>query len=191
MFYFVSLYLQQVLRYEPLEAGLAYLPLAATIIVSAGAASRLVARFGLRPVLGVGLLAVAGGLAWFAQVSADGRYVVDVLPASILTALGLGLAFVPLTIGATTGVAETAAAAMQSASRVEKRAIADSKEWCWTGWGRSDVEQVLVGLVERVDAFIQWCILVLPSSLESLESAWPVASCCKQVRHSLDNPGHS
>ena len=107
MFYFVSLYLQQVLRYEPLEAGLAYLPLAATIIVSAGAASRLVARFGLRPVLGVGLLAVAGGLAWFAQVSADGRYVVDVLPASILTALGLGLAFVPLTIGATTGVAET------------------------------------------------------------------------------------
>ncbi|HEU4658936.1 MAG TPA: MFS transporter [Capillimicrobium sp.] len=106
MFYFVSLYLQQVLGYEPLKAGLAYLPLAATIIISAGAASRLVARFGLRPVLGAGLLAVAGGLAWFAQVSADGRYVVDVLPASVLTALGLGLAFVPLTIGATSGVTE-------------------------------------------------------------------------------------
>ncbi|UJA21695.1 MFS transporter [Thermoleophilia bacterium SCSIO 60948] len=106
MFYFVSLYLQQVLGYEPLTAGLAYLPLAVTIIISAGAASRLVARFGLRPVLGAGLVAVAVGLAWFAQVSPDGSYVADVLPASVVTALGLGLAFVPLTIGATSGVSE-------------------------------------------------------------------------------------
>ncbi len=72
MFFFISLYMQQVLGYDPLKAGLAYLPLAGLIIVSAGGASQLVARFGFKPVLVTGLLFTAAGLFWFSRVSAPG-----------------------------------------------------------------------------------------------------------------------
>ncbi|MBI5105089.1 MAG: MFS transporter [Solirubrobacterales bacterium] len=104
MFFFISLYLQQVLGYEPLEAGLAYLPLAGLIIVSAGMASQLVTKLGFKPVLIIGLLFVASGLLWFSQVSAPGgSYAGDVLFPSMLAAVGLGFSFVPVTIGAVTG----------------------------------------------------------------------------------------
>jgi EmrB/QacA subfamily drug resistance transporter len=104
MFYFISLYMQQVMGYEPLKAGLAYLPLAGLIIVSAGGASQLVAKFGFKPVLIAGLVFVAAGLFWFSHVSAPGgTYVGDVLFPSMLAAVGLGLAFVPVTIAAVTG----------------------------------------------------------------------------------------
>jgi EmrB/QacA subfamily drug resistance transporter len=103
MFFFISLYLQQVLHYSALKTGFAYLPLALFIIFSAGAASQLVTKVGFKPTLIVGLLFVAAGLFWFAQVSADGSYLGDVLFPSLLAAIGLGLAFVPVTIGAVTG----------------------------------------------------------------------------------------
>jgi EmrB/QacA subfamily drug resistance transporter len=104
MFFFVSLYMQQVLGYGPLKAGVAYLPLAFGIIVSAGIASQLVTRFGFKPILVAGFVLVAIGLAWFAQVSPGGTYVGDVLFPSLVAAVGLGFAFVPLTIAAVTGV---------------------------------------------------------------------------------------
>jgi EmrB/QacA subfamily drug resistance transporter len=103
MFFFISLYMQQVLGFEPLTTGLAYLPLAGLIVVSAGGASQLVGRFGFKPVLIVGLVFTAAGLFWFSQVSADGSYVGDVLFPSMLAAIGLGLSFVPVTIGSVTG----------------------------------------------------------------------------------------
>jgi predicted MFS family arabinose efflux permease len=104
MFFFISLYMQQVMGYSPLKAGLAYLPLAFGIIVSAGVASALTTRLGFKPVLASGLVLVAGGLAWFAQVSPDGTYVGDILFPSIVAAVGLGFAFVPLTIASVAGV---------------------------------------------------------------------------------------
>jgi EmrB/QacA subfamily drug resistance transporter len=103
MFFFVSLYLQQVLGYSALKTGFAYLPLALCIIFSAGLASQLVTRVGFKPTLIVGLLFIAAGLLWFAQVSPGGSYLGDVLFPSLLAAIGLGLAFVPVTIGAVTG----------------------------------------------------------------------------------------
>jgi EmrB/QacA subfamily drug resistance transporter len=104
MFFFISLYLQQVLHYSALKAGLAYLPLAIFIIISAGAASQLVTKIGFKPTLIIGLLFVTAGLAWFSQVSAPGgSYVGDVLFPSLLAAIGLGFSFVPVTIGAVTG----------------------------------------------------------------------------------------
>jgi EmrB/QacA subfamily drug resistance transporter len=106
MFFFISLYMQQVLGYEPLKAGLAYLPLAVTIMISAGVASQLTTRVGFKPVLAVGLVFIAAGLIWFAQVSPDGSYLGDILGPSLLAAIGLGLSFVPVTIGAVAGVAE-------------------------------------------------------------------------------------
>jgi EmrB/QacA subfamily drug resistance transporter len=104
MFFFVSLYMQQVLGYDALKAGLSYLPLAVGIIVSAGVAAQLVTRFGFKPVLIAGLLLTAAGLVWFAQISPQGTYVGDILFPSLLSAFGLGLAFVPMTIAAVAGV---------------------------------------------------------------------------------------
>jgi EmrB/QacA subfamily drug resistance transporter len=104
MFFFVSLYMQQVLHYSALKAGLSYLPLAIAIILSAGAASAGVTRFGFKPVLIVGLLFVAAGLYWFSRVpGSGGTFAANVLGPSLLAAVGLGLSFVPVTIAAVTG----------------------------------------------------------------------------------------
>jgi EmrB/QacA subfamily drug resistance transporter len=105
MFFFISLYMQQVLHYSALQAGIAYLPLAFGIILSAGGASAAVTRFGFKPVLLAGMLFVAAGLLWFSRVPASGgRYGADVLGPSLLAAVGLGLSFVSVTIAAVTGV---------------------------------------------------------------------------------------
>src|SRR3954463_9683608 len=104
MFFFVSLYMQDVLGYDALKAGLSYLPLAGGIIVAAGFASSLVTRFGFKPILVAGLVLVAGGLIWFGQVSANGTYVGDILFPSLLAAVGLGFAFVSMTVAAVAGV---------------------------------------------------------------------------------------
>jgi EmrB/QacA subfamily drug resistance transporter len=104
MFFFVSLYMQQVLHYSALKAGLSYLPLSVGIVLSAGAASVLVTRFGFKPVLLTGLMFVAGGLYWFSKVPATGgTFLANVLGPSLLAAVGLGLSFVPVTIAAVTG----------------------------------------------------------------------------------------
>jgi predicted MFS family arabinose efflux permease len=104
MFFFLSLYMQQVLGYSALKAGVSYLPLAGGIIVSAGFASQLVTRFGFKPVLISGLLLIAGALTWFSQVSAHGSYLGDILFPSLLAAVGLALAFVPMMIASVAGV---------------------------------------------------------------------------------------
>jgi EmrB/QacA subfamily drug resistance transporter len=104
MFFFITLYMQQVLDYSPIEAGLSYLPLAVSIILSAGLASQLVTRIGFKPVLAAGLVLVAGGLVWFSQISVDGGFTTDILGPSLLAAVGLGFAFVTTTIAAVSGI---------------------------------------------------------------------------------------
>jgi EmrB/QacA subfamily drug resistance transporter len=103
MFFFLSLYMQQVLGYDALKTGVSYLPLALMIIVSAGVASQFTTRIGFKPVLITGMLMLAGGLVWFAQVDAGGSYISDVLFPSIVVGFGLGLAFVSVTIAAVMG----------------------------------------------------------------------------------------
>jgi EmrB/QacA subfamily drug resistance transporter len=106
MFFFISLYMQQVLGYSAIKAGLSYLPLAVTIIISAGVASQLVTRIGFKPVMATGMMLVGGGLVWFTQVSAGGGFLGDILGPSLLAAVGLGFSFVPQTIAAVSGVKE-------------------------------------------------------------------------------------
>jgi EmrB/QacA subfamily drug resistance transporter len=103
MFFFISLYLQQVLGYSALKTGFSYLPLALVIIFSAGAASQLVTKIGFKPSLILGMVFIAAGLLWFSRVSTHGTYLGDVLFPSVLAAIGLGFSFVPVTIGAVTG----------------------------------------------------------------------------------------
>src|ERR671916_200019 len=104
MFFFITLYMQQVLDYSPIKAGLSYLPLALAIIISAGVASQLVTRIGFKPVLAVGLVLIAAGLVWFSQISVDGGFATDILGPSLLAAVGLGFAFVTTTIAAVSGI---------------------------------------------------------------------------------------
>jgi hypothetical protein len=104
MFFFISLYMQQVLGYSAIKAGLSYLPLALVIILSAGVASQLVTRIGFKPVLAAGMVFIAAGLIWFGQVSVGGSFASDILGPSLLAAIGLGLAFVTSTIAAVSGV---------------------------------------------------------------------------------------
>jgi EmrB/QacA subfamily drug resistance transporter len=106
MFFFITLYLQQVLGYSPIEAGLSYLPLALTIIVASAVASQLVTRIGFKPVLVAGMGFIAVALLWFSQVSVGGGFASDVLGPSLLAAVGLGFAFVTTTIAAVSGVRE-------------------------------------------------------------------------------------
>jgi EmrB/QacA subfamily drug resistance transporter len=109
MFFFISLYMQQVLGYSAIHAGLSYLPLAVTIMATAGIASQLVTKIGYKPVLAVGLLFIVAGLTWFSRISVGGGFTTDILGPSLLAAAGLGFAFVTTTIAAVSGVEETEA----------------------------------------------------------------------------------
>ncbi len=109
MWFFVSLYLQQVLGYTPIQAGLAFLPMTLCIVAGSALASRGVARFGAKPLLVTGLFAQTAGLLLFTGVSVNGSYLGTVLVPSLLVAIGIGLAFVPVTISAVAGVAPSEA----------------------------------------------------------------------------------
>ena len=104
MFYFVTLYLQEVLGDSALVAGLSFLPMTLSVFTGSTLAPRLVARFGVRGVVTLGLLLGAGGMALFTGVRPGANYFALVLPASILTGLGMGLGLVSSTIAATQGV---------------------------------------------------------------------------------------
>lgn len=106
MFYFISLYMQQVLGYSAIKAGLSYLPLAIFIVISAGIASQLVTKIGFKPILVAGMVLIAIALVWFAQIDVGGSYLKDLLGPMIVSAIGLGFAFVPVTIGAMSGVSQ-------------------------------------------------------------------------------------
>ncbi len=104
MWYFLSLYLQNVLGYSPIKAGLAFFPMAVGIIVGAQIGSRFVPRTGPRPLLVVGMITAAAGLWWFSHLGATSTYWADVFGPGFLAPLGVGLAFTPLAAAATTGV---------------------------------------------------------------------------------------
>ena len=106
-FFLLTLYLQQVLDFSPMETGLAFLPITLTIIVVSNVAQSLVTRIGVRPVLATGLTLAGAALAYFARLPADGHYARDVLPALVLSGIGLALTFVPMTIAGLTGVASS------------------------------------------------------------------------------------
>jgi EmrB/QacA subfamily drug resistance transporter len=104
MFFFVSVYLQQVLGYSAIETGLAFAPMTLCAYLGSTTAPRLVNRFGARPVVTIGMLLFATGLALFSGIAPGQSYFLHVLPGGILAPLGLGLTLVPSTIKAVQGV---------------------------------------------------------------------------------------
>ncbi|WP_019629299.1 MFS transporter [Actinomadura atramentaria] len=120
MFFFLSLYMENVLGYTPMQTGSAYLPLCVGGGISAGISSRLISRVGTRPLIIGGLVVAAAGLFWLSRIPADGTYVRDLLPGTVVASLGLGAVFVAVTSAANAGVpAERAglAAALLNASQ--------------------------------------------------------------------------
>jgi MFS family permease len=93
-----------VLGYGPLKAGLAFLPFTAGIMISAGLASQFAPRIGVRPIAAVGMLVSTAGMLLLTQLPVHGSYLANVLPALLLTSLGMGAVFMPLTLVATTGL---------------------------------------------------------------------------------------
>jgi len=106
VFFFCTLYLQQVLGYSALRTGVSYLPLSLSLIFASALASRLVDRLKTpKPVLSVGLLIATVGFVLLTRISGHSDYWSHLLPAMIVLGVGLGLSFVPITIAATSGVA--------------------------------------------------------------------------------------
>ncbi len=106
MWFVSSLYLQQVLGLSPLHTGLIFLPMTLTIMLVASRAGRLVSEFGVRPVLGGGLIMLTGGLLLFTRIEAGGSAIVYVMIPGLLTAAGIAMSIVPSTIVATQGAKE-------------------------------------------------------------------------------------
>src|SRR3954451_1647396 len=104
MFFFVTLYVQEILGYSPLKAGLAFLPVTLGIIIGAGVAQQGIKLIGARLQTVIGILGASVGFFMLTGMSADGTYLSDVFPALIPIALGMGMTFVPITLMATTGV---------------------------------------------------------------------------------------
>ncbi|TDC91239.1 MFS transporter [Actinomadura sp. 7K507] len=104
MFFFLSLYMVNILGYSPLETGSAYLPLCFGVGISAGVATRLIPRAGTRPLMVTGLLLGAAGIYILSRIPVDGHYLTDLLPGLVITSLGLGLAFVSVTTAANANV---------------------------------------------------------------------------------------
>jgi predicted MFS family arabinose efflux permease len=104
MFLMLTLYMQQVLGFSPMQTGVAYLAVAVSVIVRSAVASSLVTKVGVKPVLVAGMAIVTVGLLYFTRVSADGSYVGDLLPGFLVIALGMGFSFVPVSIAALAGV---------------------------------------------------------------------------------------
>jgi EmrB/QacA subfamily drug resistance transporter len=105
-FFLLTLYMQQVLHYSALKTGVAYIALTLTVIAFSGVAQAVATRYGVRSVLTLGMVVSAAGLVLYGRLPVDGHYFWDLFPAFLLSGLGLALAFVPMSIGALTGVRE-------------------------------------------------------------------------------------
>ena len=104
MFFFLSLYMQQVLGYSPTHTGLAYLPLTAGFMISAGIVTPLLPRVGPQPVIATGAFVAAGGLYYLSYAPVEGTFVSDLLPGIGIVAIGIGAVFAGVTTAATEGV---------------------------------------------------------------------------------------
>jgi EmrB/QacA subfamily drug resistance transporter len=105
-FFLLTLYMQQVLHYSALKTGVAYVALTVSIVAFSGVGQALTTRIGVRPVLTTGMALSAAGLLLYAQLPVHGHYFWDLFPAFMLSGIGLALSFVPMSIGALTGVTQ-------------------------------------------------------------------------------------
>ena len=104
MFFFLTLYMQNILGWSAIQTGLAYLPMCFAIGISAGISSQLLGRVGTRPIIVAGAVIAAGGLYWLSRIPVDGTFLGDLLPGMLVLSLGFGPVFVGVTTAANAGV---------------------------------------------------------------------------------------
>jgi predicted MFS family arabinose efflux permease len=104
VFFYLTLYMQNVLHYSAIQTGAAYLPLCFAIGIAAGISSQLLSRVGTRPVIVIGALIAAGGMYWLSRIPVHGSYLSDLLPGMLVLSLGVGPVFVGVTTAANAGV---------------------------------------------------------------------------------------
>lgn len=178
LFFFASLFMQQVLGYDPLKTGMAYVPLALMTAVGAGVASQLVTKTAAKPVLMTGLLLGAVGLFLMSRIHSDAGYLPDVLPPYLIIGLGMGFSFVPLQIAAQVGGQELggalglAVAATIAYQSLPEKIAADHGN-------HVQVQATLTGVFHH--AFLVGCCLMLAALalsllLAMLKAAPPPAS---------------
>jgi EmrB/QacA subfamily drug resistance transporter len=114
MFFFLTLFVQNVWGYSALKTGIAYLPLIGMVIVASGVASQLVTRIGARPLMIAGSVLATGGLFWLSRINENSHYVSGLLGPMLVTALGMGLIFVPLSLVSLSKVADNDAGVASS-----------------------------------------------------------------------------
>jgi EmrB/QacA subfamily drug resistance transporter len=105
-FFLLTLYVQNVLHYSPLKAGVTFIATAGTAVLTAGIAQALVTKLGPKPVLTVGLLLMTGAMLWYSQIPVDGSYASDLLPGYLMVGVGLAFSYIPIQIAALAGVEE-------------------------------------------------------------------------------------
>jgi EmrB/QacA subfamily drug resistance transporter len=152
MFFFLTLYMQNVLGYSPIQAGAAYLPFTVGVAVSAGVSSQLLSRVGTRPVMVVGALIAAGGLYSLSRIPVDGHYLSDLFPGMMVVSVGLGAVFVAVTTAANAGVSADRAglaAALLNASQQVGGALGLA---IFTGIATSRTDDLLAGGASASDA---------------------------------------
>jgi hypothetical protein len=105
-FFVLTLYVQQVLHYSALKAGVTFVATAGTVVVVAGAAQALVTRVGPKWIMALGLALDGGAMLWYAQIPVRGHYASDLLPGYLMMGFGLAFSFIPVSIAALAGVEE-------------------------------------------------------------------------------------
>ncbi len=104
MFFFLTQYVQEILRFSPLQAGIAFVPMTAALFTTSRLAPRLIARFGPKPPMVAGLLPVVAGMTWLTQIAPGTSYLQGILGPMLLLGAGMGITFVPLTMASLAGV---------------------------------------------------------------------------------------
>jgi len=105
-FFVLTLYVQGVLGYSALKAGVTFVATAGTAVIAAGVAQALTTRFGPKPIIAIGLALLTGAMIWYSQIPVHASFVSDLLPGYLMVGVGIAFAFVPVSIAALAGVAE-------------------------------------------------------------------------------------
>ena len=179
VFLFLTYYLQQTLRYSPLMTGVAFLPFAAGIAVSAGLSNtQLVPRLGPRPLIPVGMATAAAGMFWLRHLTESSTYAGDVLGPLIVLGLGVGLTFAPAIATATAAYLTTMRVSARRWSTPASRLAVPSEPPCCQRYSprRSSDTSVVTRLVRRHNPLPPFTAIRWPS-------VWP-ADCSSSVRSS-------
>jgi predicted MFS family arabinose efflux permease len=183
MFFFITIYMQNVLGFSPIEAGAAYIPVTIGVGMSTGVATKLLPRVGSRPIIIAGALIGAVGVFWLAQIPVHGSYVTDVLPGLVVMALGLGAIFVGVQTAANAGVpADKAglAAALGTASAQLGSALGLA---IFTAIATSHTQHLLNAHVPRTGALTSGFHYALVACSIFLVAAAVIASRATNAKH--------